>query len=96
VVRELRALFAAAATDQRATPLQVVRSAYREPTALLASLGIPAVARDEFDERAWPDDRYCMVPRTLGDLGDPDLAPLQLAWGMAKTAVLRGEGAIGS
>ena len=96
VVAELRTLLAADAVEQRATPLQVVRSAYREPTELLASFGIPPVTRDEFDERAWPDDRYGMVPHTLGDLGDPDLAPLLLAWGMAKTALLRSQGAINS
>ena len=66
-----------------------MRSAYREPTAVLAAAGIPPVERDGFDERAWPDDRYGLVPHTLGDLGDPDLAPLMLAWGMAKAAVLR-------
>ena len=89
VVGSLRELFAADAAEQHATPLEVVRTAYREPTAVLASVGIPAVERDEFDERAWPDDRYGMVPRTLGDLGDPELAPLLLAWGLAKAAVLR-------
>jgi hypothetical protein len=89
VTAELRALFADDAAAQRATPLEIVRSAYREPTAVLASAGVPAVARDAFDERAWPDDAYGLVPRTLGDLGDPDLAPLHLAWGMAKSAVLR-------
>ena len=72
-----------------ATPLEVVRSAYREPTAVLEAAAIPPVERDSFDERAWPDDQYGLVPRTLGDLGDPDLAPLMLAWGMAKAAVLR-------
>ena len=56
---------------------------------MLEAAAIPPVERDEFDERAWPDDRYGLVPRTLGDLGDPDLAPLMLAWGMAKAAVLR-------
>jgi hypothetical protein len=85
----LRELFAADPAMQAATPLEIVRTAYREPTAILAAAGIPAVERDAFDERAWPDDRYGLVPRTLGDLGDPDLAPLLLAWGMAKAAVLR-------
>ena len=82
-------MFALDPAAQTATPLEIVRSAYREPTAVLVSAGVPAVERDGFDERAWPDDRYGLVPHTLGDLGDPDLAPLMLAWGMAKAAVLR-------
>lgn len=90
VVGDLRALLAADAAAQRSTPLQVVRSAYREPTALLRSYGIPPVERDPFEERAWPDDDYGLVPHTLGDLGDPELGPLLLAWGLAKTAVIRG------
>jgi len=89
VVAELQALFALDPAEQRATPLQVVRTAHHEPTALLASLGVPHVVRDEFDERSFPDDVYGLVPHTLGDLGDPDLGPLHLAWGMAKTRVLQ-------
>lgn len=89
VVAELCALFALDPEEQGATPLEIVRSAYREPTAVLQAAGVPPVVRDGFDERAWPDDVYGLVPRTLGDLGDPDLAPLHLAWGMAKAAVLR-------
>jgi hypothetical protein len=46
------------------------------------------VVRDPFDERAWPDDRFGLVPRTLRDL-DPDLAAVHFAWGIAKAAVLR-------
>jgi hypothetical protein len=45
--------------------------------------------RDEFAERAWPDDDYGLVPDTLADLGDDDLAPLHLAWGVAKATVVR-------
>jgi len=90
VGRDLRTLLATPVAEQRATPLEVVRSAYREPTAVLAALEVPPVVRDQFDERAWPDDRYGLVPRTLGDLGDEDLAPLHLAWGLAKAAALRG------
>ncbi len=89
IVAELRALFAVDPAQQQATPLQVVRTAYRELTAVLAAAGVPPIVRDEFDERAWPDDDYGLVPRTLGDLGDPELAPLHLAWGMAKATVLR-------
>jgi hypothetical protein len=89
ITSALRELFATAPERQRATPLEIVRSAYREPTEVLATAGVPPVARDEFDERSWPDDVYGLVPRTLGDLGDPDLAPLQLAWGIAKATVIR-------
>ncbi len=89
IAGELRALFALDAADQRSTPLEIVRGAIREPTEILEAAGIPPVERDSFDEAAWPDDRYGLVPRTLGDLGDPDLAPLQLAWGLAKTKVMR-------
>jgi hypothetical protein len=89
IVDQLRALFAVDPTQQQATPLEIVRSVYREPTAVLAAAGVPPIVRDEFDERAWPDDVYGLVPRTLGDLGDPELAPLHLAWGMAKATVIR-------
>jgi len=89
VVGELRELFALDAEAQRSTPLELVRRAYREPTAVLAAAGIPPVERDEFAERAWPDDTYGLVVHGLGDLGDEDLAPLQMAWGLAKAKVLR-------
>ena len=104
ITAELRALFALDPDDQRSTPLELVRGAYREPTAVLAALGIPAVERDDFAERAWPDDVYGLVVHGLGDLGDrgdlgglgepgdpgdEELAPYQLAWGMAKAKVLR-------
>jgi hypothetical protein len=85
----LDALLAIDPGQQRSTPLEIVRTIYREPTEILAAAGVPPVVRDAFDERAWPDDEYDLVPRTLGDLGDPDLGPLHLAWGMAKATVLR-------
>jgi hypothetical protein len=89
VVGELRALFARDPEDQRSTPLQIVRGAYREPTAVLEAAAIPPVERDEFAERVWPDDIYGLIVHGLGDLGDDDLAPLQMAWGLAKAKVLR-------
>jgi hypothetical protein len=89
VAATLRELFAIEPELQTATPLEIVRSVYREPTEVLAAAGVPPIARDEFDERAWPEDVYGLVPRTLGDLGDPELAPLHLAWGMAKATVIR-------
>jgi hypothetical protein len=86
---ELHHLFTLDPAEQRATPLEIVRSAFREPTAVLVAAGIPPVARDEFDERAWPDDCYGLAIHDLGDLGDEELAPLHFAWGMAKAGVLR-------
>lgn len=94
VTGELRELLARDPADQRATPLEIVRSAYREPTAVLAHAEIPPVERDEFAERAWPDDRYGLAIHGLGDLlddplADDDLGPMQMAWGLAKAKVLR-------
>ncbi len=88
VSAELGALLAVDPADQRATPLQVIRTAVVEPTAVLAAAGLPDVVRDPFDERSWPDDRFGLVPRTLKDL-DLDLAAVHFAWGVAKAAVLR-------
>ena len=89
VGERLAALLATDPEEQRETPLEIVRTLYEEPTEILVAAGVPPVVRDAFDERAWPEDRYDLVPRTLGDLGDPDLGPLHLAWGMAKATVLR-------
>jgi hypothetical protein len=89
VSTELDALFAVEPVAQRTTPLEIVRTAYREPTAVLRGAGVPEVVRDAFDERAWPDDGYGLVPRTFADLDDEALAPLHLAWGLAKAKVLR-------
>lgn len=93
VVSALTALLERDVAAQASTPLEVVRSAYEEPTDVLVGMGVAPVVREEFDERAWPGDRYGMVPRTLSDLRtrpeDDDLGPLLLAWGMAKAALLR-------
>ena len=89
VVVELEDLFGTDVGDQRSTPLNIVRSAYREPTALLARLGIPGVVRDAFDERLHPDDDYDLAPRGLAELGDSDLGAVLVAWGITKAKVLR-------
>ena len=92
VAAELAELLALDPAEQRATPLEIIRTAVTEPTAVLAAAGMPDVVRDPFDERAWPDDRFGLVPRTLKDL-DPDLAAVHFAWGVAKAAVLRARAA---
>ena len=88
VAAELGELLALDPAEQRATPLEIIRTAVVEPTAVLAAAGLPDVVRDAFDERAWPDDRFGLVPRTVKDL-DPDLAAVHFAWGVAKAAALR-------
>ena len=88
VATELAALLALDPAHQRATPLEIIRTAVVEPTTVLAAAGVPDVVRDPFDERSWPGDRFGLVPRTLKDL-DPDLAAVHFAWGVAKAAVLR-------
>ncbi len=87
VSRELRELFSLPAARQRATPLQIVRGAHAEPSQVLESLGVPAVVRDEFETRAVPGDRHGLAPRTLDEVAD-GLGHLQMAWGVAKAAVL--------
>ena len=88
VVADLGALLALAPAAQAATPLEIVRTLVREPTALLRELGVPEVVRDPFDERAHPDDVYDLSPRTLADL-EPGLGPELLVWGMAKARLMR-------
>lgn len=88
VGKELRALLRADPAEQRATPLEVLRGAGREPSAVLRAAGVPPVRREQFAERAFPDDEFGLTPRTVADLGDPSLTDLHLAWGVAKALVL--------
>jgi len=84
----LAALFAQDPDEQRATPLQIVRSAYEEPTAVLRAAGVPEIVRDEYAERGWPDDVYGLVIETFADL-DAELVPWHFVWGAAKATVMR-------
>ena len=88
-VAELRDLFATDVARQRTTPLAIVRSLRGEATGVLAAAGIPPVERDPFDTRSFPDDVYALVPQSLADLGDDDLAPMLMVWGIGKSKVLR-------
>ncbi len=93
VTGELRALLAVDPAHQTRTPLEIVRSLREEPTAVLSALGVGEVVRDEFEERALPDDPYGFAPRTLAELGDDELGPMLLAWGIGKATVLRARAA---
>ncbi|HEX6395322.1 MAG TPA: hypothetical protein VFZ97_17950 [Acidimicrobiales bacterium] len=80
---EVRRLLTADIDEQWTTPLELVRSAVRYPTALLAELGVPAVERDKFSVSRFPQDVYALVPASLADV-DPDLAEPGIIWGAAK------------
>jgi hypothetical protein len=88
VAAELRDFFALDAARQRSTPLAIVRTLRAEATEVLARAGVPPVARDPYEVRAFPDDIYGIVPHSLTELGD-DLGPTLLVWGLGKSAVLR-------
>jgi hypothetical protein len=89
VTHDLEALFARPPAEQRTTPLVIVRSLRTEATAVLRDAGVPEVERDPYDLRAFPDDVYGIVPKSIVELGDEDLGGALLAWGMGKARVLR-------
>ena len=86
VVPALRDLLALDLDDQQGTPLGILRDAARFPTEVLSGLGVPHVRRDEFDERADPDDVYALAPAAFADV-DESLTGPGIAWGAAKAHV---------
>lgn len=83
VMPALRALLDADVDDQAANPLSLLRAVTGHATATLAGLGVPAVERDEFHERSFPDDVYGLAPAAWADV-DPSLHELGITWGAAK------------
>jgi hypothetical protein len=79
----IRALLESDISQQRSTPLALLRQAVRYPTAVLRQAGAPPVQRDRFARDAFPDDLYDLSPATWGDV-DPSLTELGIAWGAAK------------
>ncbi len=80
---ELRELLERDIDDQRTNPLSVLRGAVRFPTAVLRAAGVPPVVRDDFAERAFPDDIYDLSPATWRDV-DESLHEPGLVWGAWK------------
>lgn len=72
--------------EQATTPLALLRTAVRYPTAVLLDVGVPPVERDDFAVRAFPEDRYDLAPATFADL-DESVADAGLMWGAAKAHV---------
>lgn len=84
---EVRALLEQDVDAQATGPLAVLRSAVRYPTQVLAGAGVPPVVRDEFAERAFPDDVYGLAPASFADL-HPALHEPGIVWGAAKAHVV--------
>jgi hypothetical protein len=87
VMPEIRAVLLADVDQQRINPLALLRAAVRFPTAVLAGLEVPPVARDEFARRNFPDDLYDLTPASFADV-DPALHEPGLVWGAAKAHVV--------
>lgn len=83
VVPALRALVETDVDNQRTNPLSLLRDATRHAHAVLADAGMPAMRRDQFAERSFPDDSFGLVPATWADV-DPALHEIGITWGAAK------------
>jgi hypothetical protein len=86
-LRRLHDLLATDVDEQRTNPLTVLRDAVAGPTAVLRSAGVPPPRRDDFDERAFPDDVYALGPATWRDVDDSLHEP-GLMWGAWKAATV--------
>jgi hypothetical protein len=84
--RRIRALLATDIDEQAGNPLSVLRSLVRHATEVLRAAGARPAARDEFAQRAFPDDVYDLSPATFADV-DPSLHEPGLIWGAAKAHV---------
>lgn len=84
--RRVRALLDTDVDAQAGNPLAVLRSQVVHATAVLRAAGARPVRRDEFAERAFPDDVYDLSPATFADV-DPALHEPGLVWGAAKAHV---------
>jgi len=80
---QLRTLLSLDVDEQRVNPLDLVRRAVSYPAAVLRAAGVPEVVRDEFAERAFPDDVYGLAPASFADI-DQSLYEPGLEWGAAK------------
>jgi hypothetical protein len=83
---EVRRLLETDIDAQRTSPLAVLRTAVRFPTAVLRLAGVPEVVRDPDAERMFPGDAYDLAPASFTDI-DPSLHDPGLEWGAAKAHV---------
>jgi hypothetical protein len=83
---ELRTLLSQDIAEQTEGPLQVLRRGVRFATGVLADASTVPMARDDFAQRAFPDDVYNLTPASFADV-DPSLHEPGLIWGAAKAHV---------
>lgn len=88
VSARLRALVETDLDEQWTNPLSLLRDTTRFAHDVLADLGVPAVARDQFSTRSFPDDDYGLMPAAWEDV-DPSLHEIGLAWGAAKAYLFK-------
>lgn len=86
VTAQLEELMDTDIDHQQGSPLEVLRSAVRYPTAVLRWMGVPQVVRDDFAEREFPEDDYALTPASFADV-DEALHEPGLRWGAAKAHV---------
>ena len=88
VVPRLRGLLATDVDQQAVNPLALLREVTRHARDVLARHRVPAVDRDEFSVRSFPDDLYDLAPATWSDI-DPGLQEPGIAWGAAKAYIFK-------
>lgn len=87
VHERLGELLSADVDQQRSNPLEVLRASTRFATETLRQAGVPAPARDEFQQRLDPDDEYLLGPMSWMDLGE-DVHEAGIEWGAWKAATV--------
>ncbi len=85
--RELLDLLTQDVDAQRENPLHVLRRATRHATAALSAAGVPFAERDEFEQRAMPEDVYAFGPLTWRDLSE-NVHEAGITWGAWKAATV--------
>jgi hypothetical protein len=80
---EIRRLLERDIDDQQSTPLAMLRTAVRYPTAVLRAAGVPPAQRDEYQALAFPDDVYDLTPASFAEV-DETLADPGIRWGAHK------------
>lgn len=87
VADALTTLLASDPEKQRDNPLHVLRSASRFANQTLASMEVGTPQRDEFEQRAMPEDTYAIGPLAWIDLGQL-VHEAGIEWGAWKAAVI--------